>query len=149
MVNIITRRNLLVLFVLLVTMSLGSARALKDEKCGCSKCHTTEISNGCTGCHDAPKERHGSEEPRTGIHEPDGHDEPKTPDPDEPSNDDEPGKERKGPDEPVGPEDPNPSDPDEPRNDEEPRKERKGPEEPEGPEEPKGRDDPEKTRQGK
>ena len=119
MKNIITRRNFLVVFVLLVTMSLSSARALKDEKCGCSKCHTTEIVNGCNGCHDAPKERRKSEEPRTGLDEPYDHDEPK------------------------------PSDPDEPRNDEEPGKERKGPDEPEGPEEPNGREDPEKERQGK
>jgi hypothetical protein len=119
MKNIVTRRNIFVVFVLLATMSLSSARALRDEKCGCSKCHTTEIVNGCAGCHGAPKERHKSEEPRTGIHEPDGPDEPKPSDPDEPSNDEEPGKERKGPDEPEGPEEPN------------------------------GREDPEKARQGK
>jgi hypothetical protein len=147
--NIITRRSFLVVFVLLATLSLSSARALKDEKCGCSTCHTTEISNGCTGCHSAPKERRKSEEPRTGIYEPDGHDESKTPDPDVPNNDEEPNKERKGPNEPEGPEDPNPSEPEEPSNDEEPGKDGKGPEEPEGPEEPNGRDDPEKARQGK
>jgi hypothetical protein len=117
--NIITRRNFLVVFVLLATMSLGSTRALRDEKCGCSTCHTTEVSNGCSGCHSAPREGHKSEKPSRGLDELNEHDEPKIPDPDEPSNDEEPGKQMKGLDEPEGPEEPN------------------------------GRDDPEKAHQGK